>query len=261
MSSRLSDWEALNAYVDGELDPARRAEVAARIARDPALARHAAALTGVKAAFAVPDDVPAFDFGLPKAGGGRRLRWRAVAAAAVVVLAVSALWGADLGRQTDPAWLSVVATAHHSLAARQQGASPEAEQVAASAGFQSYVPDLAAAKLSLAAAIPIAVSGSPDGMALHYTGTRGCRVTYVTFPSEGVALTESLSQIETDGLTGYGWRVGAIGYALVARGMDPNRLKIIAVNVRAASRLHRPLDEASRTQLAQSRAESRACAA
>lgn len=30
MPSRSSDWEALNAYVDGELDPARTAEVAER---------------------------------------------------------------------------------------------------------------------------------------------------------------------------------------------------------------------------------------
>ena len=55
--------------------------------------------------------------------------------------------------------------------------------------------------------------------------------------------------------------MGTIGYALLAQGMDPNRLAVIAANVYAASRLHRPFDGAARTQLAQSRAESRACTA
>ena len=128
-------------------------------------------------------------------------------------------------------------------------------------GFRPYLPDLSAAKLSLAAAAPFAVDGPPDGLILQYTGTRGCRVTYIAFPGEGFALDESLTRFENGGLTGFGWRVGAISYALLAQGMDPDRLAVIAANVHAASRLHRPFDDAARTQLAQSRADSRACTA
>ncbi len=107
----------------------------------------------------------------------------------------------------------------------------------------------------------MAVNGAPDGIAMQYLGTRGCRVTYIAFPGAGTELGEDLTPVESGGLTGYGWRVGAIGYGLLAQGMDPNRLAVIAKNVHAASRLYRPLDDAARTQLAQSRAESRACAA
>lgn len=260
MPSRSSDWEALNAYVDGELDPARTAEVAERIAHDPALARQTAALTGMKAALAETPDTPAFDFDPPATESRHRRRWLAIAASAAFILAASAFWATQFDQAT-PTWLTAAATAHSNLAAQQTDAPLYAEQVAAVAGFRPYIPDLVAAKLSLAAAAPFPVNGSPGGLALQYTGTRGCRVTYVAFPSEDFTLGESLAQIETGGLTGYGWRVGAIGYALLAQGMDPNRLAVIAAKVHAASRLHRPFDDAARTQLAQSRAESRACTA
>lgn len=260
MSSRPSDWEALNAYVDGELEPAHAADIADRIAHDPALARQAAALTGMKAALAEPGDIPAFDFASKATEGRHRRRWLAIAASAAFILAASAFWATQFD-PAAPTWLTAAATAHDSLAAQQTDALPQAEQIAAIAGFQPYIPDLAAAKLSLAAAAPFAVGGSAGGLALQYTGTRGCRVTYVAFPGEGFALGENLARIESGDLTGYGWRVGAIGYALLAQGMDPNRLAVIAANVHASSRLHRPFDDAARTQLAQSRAESRACSA
>ncbi len=259
MSSRPSDWEALNAYVDGELEPGRAADVAERVAGDPAMARQAAALTGMKAALADIPDVPVFDIAPPAPKSTRQRRWLAIAASAAFILAASAFWATQF--PATPSWLTAAATVHNSLAAQQTDAPLYAEQVAAIAGFQPYIPDLVAAKLSLAAAAPFPVSGSAGGLALQYTGTRGCRVTYVAFPGEGFALDESLARIETGGLTGYGWRVGAIGYALLAQGMDPNRLAVIAANVYAASRLHRPFDDAARAQLAQSRAESRACTA
>ena len=260
MSSRPSDWEALNAYVDGELDPSRTAEVAEQIAHDPGLARQAAALTGMKAALTETQDVPSFDFDPPITEDRRQWRWLAIAASVAFILAASAFWATQF-HQTTPAWLSAAAAGNTSLAAKQTDASPQVERVAAVARFQPYIPDLVAAKLSLAMAAPFAIDGPPEGLILQYTGTRGCRVTYVAFPGEGFALDESLAPFESGGLTGFGWRVGAIGYALLAQGMDPNRLAVIAANVHAASRLHRPFDDAARTQLAQSRAESRACTA
>lgn len=260
MSSRPSDWEALNAYVDGELDPAEAADVAERIAREPAVARQAAGLTGMKAALTETVDTPAFDFGPPDRTAGNRWRWLSAAAAVILVFAGIALWTLQFDR-TTPAWLTAAAAAHTSLAALQTDARPKAEAVSALRDFEPYLPNLTAAKLSLAAAAPFAVHGQPDGVILQYTGTRGCRVTYVAFPSEDFALDESLTAFETGDLSGYGWRVGAIGYALLAQGMDPNRLGVIAKSVHAASRLHRPFDDATRTQLARSRAESLACAA
>lgn len=260
MQSGSSDWEALNAYVDGELDSARTAEVAEQIARDPGLARQAATLAGMKAALTDTPDAPVFDFGSPVTGRRHRRRWLAIAASAAFILAASAFWATQFDQAT-PAWLTAAVAAHTSLAAQQTDAPPQVDQIAAVAGFQPYIPDLVAAKLSLAMAAPFAIDGPPEGLILQYTGTRGCRVTYVAFPGEGFALDENLAPFESGGLTGFGWRVGAIGYALLAQGMDPDRLAIIAANVHAASRLHRPFDDAARTQLAQSRAESRACTA
>lgn len=260
MPPRSSDWEALNAYVDGELDAGLTAEVAEQIARDPGLARQAAALTGMKAALTDTPDAPVFDFTPPATASRHRRRWLAIAASAAFILAASAFWATQFDQAT-PTWLTAAAAAHASLAAQQTDAPLYAEQVAAVAGFRPYIPDLVAAKLSLAAAAPFAIDGPPEGLILQYTGTRGCRVTYVAFPGEGFALDENLRPFASGGLTGYGWRVGAIGYALLAQGMDPDRLAVIAANVHAASRLHRPFDDAARTQLAQSRAESRACTA
>jgi len=260
MSSRPSDWEALNAYVDGALEPAHAADVAERIAHDPALARQAAALTGMKVALADTPDTPVFDFDAASRKIGRPWRWLSIAAAVAFILAASAFWATQFD-SASPAWLTAAAAAHTSLAAQQTDPSPQAEQVAARVGFQPYIPDLAAAKLSLAMAAPFAIDGPPDGLILQYTGTRGCRVTYVAFPGEGFALDESLSKFESGGLAGYGWRVGAVGYAMLAEGMDPDRLAVIAASVHVASRLHRPFDDATRTQLAQSRSESRACTA
>ncbi len=261
MSQRPSEWEALNAYVDGELEPADAADVAERIAREPTVARQAAALTGMKAALAETADTPAFDFKPLERTARNQWRWLSAAAAVIFVFAGIALWTSQFDRVAAPAWLTAAAAAHTSLAALQADAPPQAEPVSVLRDFEPYLPDLSAAKLSLAAAAPFAVQGQPDGVILQYTGTRGCRVTYVAFPGTGFALDESLTRIESDGLSGYSWRVGAIGYALLAQGMDPNRLSVIAKSVRAASRLHRPFDDATRTQLAQSRAESRACAA
>lgn len=260
MSSRPSDWEALNAYVDGELDPPRAADMAERIASDPALARQAAALAGMKAALAETGEVPAFRFDRQRGHAVRRWRWIPAAAAVLLIIAAGVFWGTQLGSPA-PAWLTAAAAAHTSLAEQQAPATPQTTQVAALIDFQPYIPDLAAAKLTLAAAAAFSVGGSPDGVVLQYTGTRGCRVTYIAFPGAGAGLGEDLAPIETGDLTGFGWRVGAIGYALVAQGMDPDRLAVIARSVHAASRLHRPFDDATRTQLAQSRAESRACSA
>lgn len=259
MSSRLSDWETLNAYVDGELEAAEAAEIADRIAHDPVLARQAAALAGMKAALTEPVGTPAFDFG-PLARERRyRVRRMAAAAAAVFLIVIgAALWTMQTNRAA-PAWLIAAADAHASLAAQRPNAPPQAEQIVLAAGFHPYIPVLSSAKLTLASAAPFRIDELPAGVALQYTGTRGCRVTYLAFSAEDTSLGEALSPVVHGNLSGFSWRVGAVGYALLAHGMDPERLAVIAANVHAASRRHRPFDEAARTQMAQSRAESRAC--
>ena len=98
MSPRPSDWEALNAYVDGELEPAAAADVADRIAHEPAVARRAAALTGMKAALADTSDAPAFNFDPPAKKAGYQWHWLSAAAAVIFIFAGFALWTTQLDR-------------------------------------------------------------------------------------------------------------------------------------------------------------------
>ena len=52
MSRKPVDWEALNTYVDGELDADSSAAVAEAVADDPELARQISLITRLKAATA-----------------------------------------------------------------------------------------------------------------------------------------------------------------------------------------------------------------
>lgn len=259
MASRMSDWEALNAYVDGELDPTTAAHVAERIAHQPHVALEVANLTAMKAALAQHGGVPAFDFDLPARRVNRSWRWAAMAAAVALVLGGLAMWSLPT-HSSAPAWLVAGAQAHARLADSPPAPAPTAASVSAIGGFAPYLPDLSAAKLTLAAVAPLAIDVRRDGVAFQFTGTRGCRVTYLAFSGAGVDLGEDLGKFELGGLRGYGWRVGDIGYALLAEGMDSGRLAVIAKSIHAASRLHRPFDADTRDRLAQSRADSRACA-
>ncbi len=259
MASRMSDWEVLNGYVDGELDPTTAAHIAERIAREPRLARQVANLTAMKAALAQGGGVPDFDFGPPAGRANRGWQWGAMAAAVTLVLAGLSQWSLPTHSRA-PAWLVAGAQAHARLLEQAPAVPPSATLVSAMGGFQPYLPDLAAAKLTLAAVAPLNIDVRREGVAFQYTGTRGCRVTYLAFSGAEIDFDENLGKFELGGLRGYGWRVGDIGYALLAEGMDSGRLTVIAKSVHTASRLHRPFDAETRDQLAQSRADSRACA-
>jgi hypothetical protein len=257
-------WEALNAYVDGELDHAEAAEVAALISRDPGLARQAAALTRMTAAAGTAYEADGFVPDLRDPGpSGRARRYRVAAFAAAALLAVAlatALIGTGRG---DPAWLTAAVARHGAMSAQKPTMMPRLSTIAATAGFGPYLPDLTSARLSLAAAEPFSAEGVEDGLILHFRGTRGCKLSYVAFVPTGetALLRESLVEIANGGARGYGWRVGDIGYLLIARGMDEARLGTMARTIQAASRKFRPLDDAEIMELAESRANSSSCPA
>ncbi len=272
---QMSDWEALNAYVDGMLPPRQAAEIAGRIAREPDLAKRAAALSRMKASVATSFDTDDFEpqfHEIPQAAAparkGRTV-WRRGFAAAAAMLLIAA--GIAYSSFNDPApsdWVAAAATRHSAMSAQDvPELKPQIHTVTADAGFQPYVPDLAAARLRPVAAAPFPVdheTGNTDsGIILHFRGTRGCKLSYVALMLPGLdsRFGETLQTTTGAGFQGYSWRVGDIGYLLLATDMDSERLAVLAETIHSASRKHRPLNDAARLRLAQSRAESQACAA
>lgn len=253
------DFETLNAFVDNELDADQRAEVLARAARDPALARELAALSRLKATLAQSIDTPELD--MPATAAAPR-RWRRVAMAASVALIVAA--GAVFGvarwageTAFDPAW---ALSTHASWAARQGSPGGSGRALAAAATLGLYVPDLSAAKLSIA---HVGHAEGPAGgraTVVGYVGTRGCKVSLIVFPVAETAATP-MERIDRAPLLGYAWRAGRHGYAVVAEGMPEARLSLVAAGIREASLRRRPIGDETRTALAESRAKSPPCRA
>ena len=267
-SDPMTDRETLNAYVDGELDPAQAAEVAERISRNPALAREVATLTRLKGAASAAFDTSVFVPILTEPARPRRWRTASAAAAAIVLLVATglAVWQED--RPASPVWLNAALLQHDTMAKATATDRLQPAALAVASNFQPFIPDLAAARLQPVAAVPfLAGNGAATaGIAIHFRGTRGCKLSYFAFMlgTDETTLGEALALLDprtTQGHEGHAWRVGEIGYVLLARGMDTGRLSTLAEMIHAASRKHRPLDEAARSQLAQNRAASRPCVA
>jgi len=259
------DRALLSAYVDGELDAARAADVMAAAARDPALARELSALARLKASLGDSVEVPVLDIDLTRRAPRRRVAMMAYAACvAVLIVALSfVLFG--LGPSNDLAWARA---AHKSWTEATETGAPTATAVPAAGARTApgaympgaYVPDLAAAKLSIAYVGQARVQGGRRAMVVGYRGTRGCKVSLIVAKSAG-HFTRTLERLAIAPHRGFAWRAGDLDYLVIAEGMAAPRLALIARSVRETS-LHRlPLDQATRTALAKSRATSAPCRA
>jgi hypothetical protein len=234
--------ETLSAYVDGELAPDDRAQVAHAVATDAALAARVAVLSKLKAAVAgLADERPVTlgDLDLPPPRA--RLPHRAIAASVLALLLVAATAGGAywLWRgSAEDAWIAQVKLRHLSwISAAETPAAGDLLPVALRAALDGFpgaahIPDMSGAKLTLTdvAVFRKSASRAAEGVQLRYTGLRGCRVSLwlsrgKPFPDE--TLTES-----DDGASrGFTWRVGAVSYALFATGMDHARLTLLARSV------------------------------
>lgn len=255
------DWAELNAYVDGELDGEAAARVAAAVARDSRLALEVARLARLKSV--VQDSGEAAPrLLLPP----ERPRRRSGLAASLALLAL--LGGAlAVGLQRDSA--SPVAAAPDALVraerlhagwlteeAREE--PPEAGLLLASLqrfGLPVQIPDLSDTRLRVA---HVALLGD-EGEVLHvgYHGTRGCRVSLLAL--RGRELPERLQTLSRSGGLAYLWRAGPVSYVLLADGMDPKRMEVIAGAIEQATRRLAPMPLETRTALAESRAHSQPC--
>jgi len=263
MSQRQVSAEMLNAYVDGELDPAGAAEVARAVAADPALAREVAALSRLRSALA--DSIEAPELSLPEPRP--RLHRGAVAAGiAAVFLLAGSLLVANLDRQSGAEWLAEAWQLHHAWSIEGATAQAGARALAvrhAAAVPGAQVPDLSASRLTLVHAEIRAVSGGPAVLA-GYRGTRGCKISLLVFEApeaQGESLGEALSPLQQGEDRAFGWRVGSLGYVMMSDGMDSGRFKLLAESVRRATRLGAPFDRETLVALRKSRDRSPPCTA
>ena len=212
------DLERLNAFIDGEVSPAERAEIAARLASDRAFARSHAVLVRLKAGVSEFADAgisheipiaPARRYSLP-----RRLSLAAASAAAVVLLAAGAYFGIKESRQPDRAFDS------HAI-----------ERLIVQAALPSLpaVPDLSAGGMTLSGVEVREETGRPMLVAT-YSGPRGCRL-------ELRVRDRLAGETASDGTSRHGWSVGKLHYQLVAFGMPEVRFALIAGAAERQSRL------------------------
>jgi len=255
------DWAELNAYVDGELDGAAAARVAAAVARDAGLAREVARLARLKST--VQASAPAAPrLQVPQT----RRRWRAGLAASFLLLALLggalALAPQRVGDTVAPPVPEALARAEglHAgwLSEPVRTDSPEAGLLLASLqrfGLPVQIPDLSDTRLRVT---HVALLGEA-GEVLHvgYHGTRGCRVSLLALRDRN--LPERLQRLPRPGGLAYLWRAGPVGYVLLADGMDPERMETIAGAIEQATRRLAPLPAETRTALAESRARSQPC--
>ena len=277
MTDRSPSWRDLNAYADGELAPAEAAGVAGAVAENPALAEQVAILARLKATVQEQAEVPRPDelAGIQEAtaasrhepGAAGRRFWALLggiaAAVAIVVLAAGVLipTARDAG---GPVWRDLAVRLHQAWAAAEPdpAGEPSAAALLASLtqlGRAAQIPDLSGARLTVSHLRSIA-SDYGDGLHVGYRGTRGCRVSLIILPA-AQGLPEAPLALAGDGGQQHAWRVGGLGYALLASGMDPRHYAMVLETVHEATRKFAPLGPETRTALAESRARSRPCAA
>lgn len=210
------DWEQLNAYRDGELQPDAEQALRARIAREPELATALERISEVSASLAVmrpalPDPINGSTEKRPKAANSNRkpMTWVISGAVAASLLA-AVVFGAGEFRADTP--LDV----HASLSAQAFRYDQSVLIPAASSG-SSDVPHLDGANL-----VPAVLQDFKDGTVAHYIGRNGCRLSYfrggsqIAMPSASEA--QGTAWTTTDG----------VHHAIIATGMDAGKFEAIA---------------------------------
>jgi len=277
------DMETLNAYLDGELPGFRAAALLRAIALDPELARQVSEMKSLKSAVSVayddlPCKVPDIDALLADRDRNRwqqrlksAIKWRLPAAAlkpkwtvgaigAVAVVLVSVVLLGWLSARPTPDMMMAKALTLHDQWVRETGKNDE-DGRAQLALFKAtngdiYIPDLSANKLYIAKVTPF----GENGVHVGYKGTRDCHISLFIQPTSMLKnLPLAGQEIGTD-LT-YRWRLNRLDYILLAVGIDPNRLHLIATDIFQAARLGLPFDSKTRLALRLNRRTSLPCAA
>ncbi|HDK37669.1 MAG TPA: hypothetical protein ENG92_01445 [Thiolapillus brandeum] len=268
MMKRLIDWEALNAYIDGELSPADAAEIARAVMLDKRLAIQVAELTRLKAVTSElqPCSRPEINLGQIDQPN----RWYSQVAAWLILPLTGALLSTILlTREPAPDSSIVDAEAiHHqwlnSVRLSKQPGTGVGQLLQASINtlqLDAYAPDLSKVNLMYAETSRISMTteeGHGEGVHIGYLGPNGCKVSLVV--SKYVeSRSSNLQSVNHDGRTVYRWRIKRSGFYLLASHMDPRRLDEIAKAVYRMTRTHTPLNASATLALNKAKSESTPC--
>ncbi len=261
----MPDFETLNAYVDGELDPGRAAEVARAVARDPGLADQVALLSRLRSAVRESIEVPEIAVpAMPPPTSASRT-WMMAASIVFLFLGTALFMHRIYDRPIGDGWLNPIWRLHATWSPPPAGVTPEpAPGEALPAALDStlagaFVPDLTAAKLTVAYISGRHEVAGRETLLVGYTGTRGCKVTLLMMPAMA-PLTDRPVRFDAPSTTSYGWRAGGLDYLIAAEGMDADRFRLIADTVYRASLERLPPDSETRMALLESRRRSAPCA-
>lgn len=274
MSRLEKDWEALNAYVDGELTPNEAAAVARDIAQDPGTAETAATLSSLKSALLEQADPPGDFELLPPAATDRKPQvWRAVhtaatAAVLVICMAAGAIWHWDASRDDAAniqvtAWYQEATDIHRDWVANRTNERPPALNIPATAALTApelRIPDLSDSGLTPILLQAEAQLGSMTGYRVGYGGSRGCRISFFVLQGDG-EIPVHLTARKDGAPQALAWRHDHAHYLLLAEGMAEARFDLIAKTLQNVTADWRPLSPEIRTALQKNRDKSAPCTA
>jgi hypothetical protein len=231
MTARAGEmsWEILNAYVDGELDPAISAQVAEAAASDAATAARIFTLSKLKASAAgvncqdgslLPLPV------LPKRA--RRSSRYGYAVAAGLALAACFCFQYLAAPPTVQTWLDFALGAQRQwLVTAARTGSEARSRVTIGATTATRPLDLSGANLSLVYVAPLSQVDKSGSTFLGYRGPHGCLVgLWIGDPQNGLGHTPQPFDVKQ--MRVRAWSGQNAAYAVIARGMDPVKIGRLA---------------------------------
>jgi hypothetical protein len=251
MSEKIT-WDVLNAYVDGELDRAMSARVAAAAAQDATLAARISTLSKLKASTPGPG-IPAHQIPpLPAAAKRRHLAsWRtyAIAAGVALILAGALLTQGRRIPNADDMWLTGALAAQQKwIDSASQNVSRDRPIVTIGAATAARALDLSDADLKLVYAATMSPMAGSEAMFLGYRGPHGCMVgLWIGAPQNGMDPVPKA--LDAGDIRVRAWHDQVTGYALMAKGMDPARIDRLAEAVARLTDPKQIVDDGVRTAL------------
>jgi len=247
MSEPKPDFETLNAYVDGELEPPAAAAVARAAAEDTDIAAQVAKLHAMKAAVRNAYDTPPIITIYPSRPTLSRQVGGALAAGLAVAAVAGALWLgiAGFGQPAAPGKVFAAALGNHD----HWTAEPvKLQPIDVAAGFP--LPDLLLSGLRVdVVETDVMLNGVP-ATHIGYVGHNGCHLSLYVLSMNDVVDVGNF--VNDDLLHAESWRIGNTTYLAIARRMDPVRFTTISHALRLATEEGIPLDRRVRTALAKS---------
>jgi hypothetical protein len=237
----------LNAYVDGELTPPERSDIAREIADNPAAANAVAALSavkvGIKEAFAT--DHAQFD---PNSTVGGSVPFVKIATSvACLMMVCAAFWLFAIQIDSKHGGFAEALKIYDSGHTSEPG-----QPLVVAATGSLIVPDLSPAGLTIARVEPGVKIGAHSAWHVTYLGKRGCRLSLFVYDAPDGKLINSSANRKPDILAEH-WSTANIGYLLLARRMNADRFKVLVGAIQEATIKAAPLIDETRLAMRSAR--------